>query len=219
MKTQRAISSKTKATRTFRRLFPLTLLSGFLFLPFTLAHVPAAPQTSQSTVAQTDAAHTRPLPNGIEIHCDKFVLQVVALRDDVLRIRESAKSELPEDASWAVPVEIRRQSIQVVPENAAGTVGFHTKALRARVELSTLSLSITDLVGNVVQEDASVWPPDFHQDAFRVYKKMPADEHYFGRGDKTGGVDRRAHSFRMWNTDAFLFQESTDPIYKSIPFF
>ena len=23
----------------------------------------------------------------------------------------------------------------------------------------------------------------------------------------------------MWNTDAFGFQESTDPIYKTIPFF
>src|SRR5580692_3301690 len=219
MKTQRATSSKTKAARAFRRLFLLTLLSGFLFLPVTLAHNSAAPQSSNAAVAQTVAVTTNSLPNGIEIRRGNFVLQVVALREDVLRVRESAKSELPEDASWAVPVEIRHASVQVTPDSAAGTVGFHTKALRTRVELSTLGVSITDLDGNVVQEDVPAWPPDFHQDAFRIYKKMPADEHYFGLGDKTGGLDRRAHAFRMWNTDAFLFQESTDPIYKSIPFF
>ena len=63
------------------------------------------------------------------------------------------------------------------------------------------------------------WPAAFHGSAFRVYKKMPDDEHYFGLGDKVGPLDRRGQSFRLWNTDAFLFQESTDPIYKSIPFF
>jgi alpha-glucosidase len=48
---------------------------------------------------------------------------------------------------------------------------------------------------------------------------MPVDEHYFGLGDKTGGLDRRGQAFRMWNTDAYGWQESTDPIYKSIPFY
>jgi alpha-glucosidase len=38
-------------------------------------------------------------------------------------------------------------------------------------------------------------------------------------GDKIGPLDRRGQSFRLWNTDAFRFQESTDPLYKSIPFF
>jgi alpha-glucosidase len=48
---------------------------------------------------------------------------------------------------------------------------------------------------------------------------MPIDEHYFGLGDKTGPLDRRDEAFSLWNTDAYRFQESTDPIYKSIPFF
>ena len=60
---------------------------------------------------------------------------------------------------------------------------------------------------------------EFHDSAFRIYKAMPDDEHYFGLGDKVGPLDRRQQSFTLWNTDAFGFQESTDPIYKSIPFF
>ena len=48
---------------------------------------------------------------------------------------------------------------------------------------------------------------------------MPLDEHFFGLGDKTGPLDRRNEAFTLWNTDAYRFQESTDPIYKSIPYF
>jgi len=148
-----------------------------------------------------------------------MLLQVLALRGDVLRVRLSPTGELPEDASWAVPAEVRHQRVEVTPDASPDSVGFHTKTLNVRIERTTLRLSTTDLSGNVLQEDAEGWLPEFHSDAFRVYKKMAMDEHYFGLGDKVGPLDRRGQSFRLWNTDAFCFQESTDPIYKSIPFF
>jgi alpha-glucosidase len=169
--------------------------------------------------AQEGSGASKTLPNGIEVRLGKMILQVVALRDDVLRVRQSFNGELSEDASWAVPPQIRHLTAEVAPENAPDAFGFHTKTLRVRVERATLLLSITDLQGNVLQEDAAGWPLESHGNEFRVYKKMPADEHYFGLGDKVGTLDRRGQSFRLWNTDAFRFQESTDPIYKSIPFF
>jgi alpha-glucosidase len=48
---------------------------------------------------------------------------------------------------------------------------------------------------------------------------MPDDEHYFGLGDKTGPLDHRDLAFTNWNSDMFGWQESTDPLYKTIPFF
>ena len=48
---------------------------------------------------------------------------------------------------------------------------------------------------------------------------MSEDEHFYGLGDKAVSEDRRQHSFSMWNTDAVMWEESTDPLYKSIPFF
>src|ERR1700730_4219063 len=168
---------------------------------------------------EEDPGASRALPNGTQVRRGDVVLEVVALREDVLRVREAVKGKLPEDASWAVPAQIRHQAVEVTPEASADAVGFHTRALRVRVERATLRLSSTDLQGNVLLEDAAGWPVEFHGNTFRVYKQMPADEHYFGLGDKVGSLDRRGQSFRLWNTDAFLFQESTDPIYKSIPFF
>ena len=102
-------------------------------------------------------------------------------------------------------------------ENSDATVGFATRWLRVAVERNTGRMTIRDRDGNVLQQDAR--PVEFHGNAFRFYKTMPLDEHYFGLGDKTGPLDRRDQAFTLWNTDAYGFQESTDPIYKSIPYF
>jgi alpha-glucosidase len=169
--------------------------------------------------AQEESGVSKALSNGIEVRLGKMILQVVALRDDVLRVRQAINGELAEDASWAVSPQVRHLTAEVTPENTPDAFGFHTKTLRVRVERATLRLTITDLQGNVLQEDAAGRPLESHGNEFRLYKKMPADEHYFGLGDKVGSLDRRGQSFRLWNTDAFRFQESTDPIYKSIPFF
>jgi alpha-glucosidase len=200
--------------------FVLVVLGfGFQAIPTALASGVATPKSEQVEVKPQGPDTSRVLPNGIEVLHAGILLQVLALRDDVLRVRLAANGELPEDESWAVPAEIRRQSVEVTPDATPDTVGFHTKTLSVRIERATLRLSTTDLSGNVLQEDAEGWPVEFHSNAFRVFKKMPPDEHFFGLGDKVGPLDRRGQSFRLWNTDAFSFQESTDPIYKSIPFF
>ncbi|MGC2770031.1 MAG: glycoside hydrolase family 31 protein [Candidatus Acidiferrum sp.] len=186
---------------------------------FVLATLLATNKPCLGATRGEKAVVAKALSNGIEIRSDKILLQILALRDDVLRVRESVGEELPEDASWAVPQTIRQRSIQVISETSDEALGFRTNTLRVSIERHSLALSITDLQGHVLQEDAPGWPIETHGSEFRVYKKMPEDEHYFGLGDKVGPLDRRGQSFRLWNTDAFRFQESTDPIYKSIPFF
>jgi alpha-glucosidase len=146
-------------------------------------------------------------------------MEILALRDDLLRVRVAVNGKMPEDASWAVASAARQQRAQVIAENDPSAVGFRTKSLRIQIDRKTSALVIKDLAGNILQQDASGWPADRHDQAFRLYKQMPQDEHYFGLGDKAGPLDRREQAFTLWNTDAYAFQESTDPIYKSIPFF
>ncbi|MGD0800355.1 MAG: TIM-barrel domain-containing protein [Terracidiphilus sp.] len=156
------------------------------------------------------------LPNGIEVRSGDLHETIAALRDDVLRIR-IAHGALPEDASWAVFSSARHSSVPVTPETSAGHFGFRTKALIVELDKQTLELTVRDLAGNILQQDAR--PVHFDGDAFRVFKSMPLDEHFFGLGDKTGPLDRRGEAFTLWNTDVYGFQEFTDPLYKSIPYF
>ena len=95
-------------------------------------------------------------------------------------------------------------------------MGFHTAALRVQFD-ADLRLTVSDLAGNVLQQDSR--PIEWQGSAFHVYKKKSPDTHFFGLGDKPGPLDRAGETFTMWNTDAFGWQESTDPIYKSIPYF
>ncbi len=209
-----------------------SLFSGLAFLaagffgvaaPCEVATTPPASATKISTVPELlvlrAVTGSKPIANGIEIRSEGAVMQVTALRDDVLRVRVGPHGQLPEDASWAVLTEVRTASISVSAEEDSESIGFRTAALRVRVDRATMRLRVTDLNGTLIQEDALGRPVEFHGSSFRVYKRMAPDEHYFGLGDKTGSLDRRDHAYSLWNTDSFGFQESTDPIYKSIPFF
>ena len=177
------------------------------------AQVDGAPAAFLSRVTSVSS-----LANGMEVQDGALIMRITALRDDVLRIRAARDGRLPEDASWAVLPEARAASVAVVAESDAASVGFHTRDLRVRVERATGLLTVLDANGNVLRRDAQ--PLQFGPGrGFRVVEAMPADEHYFGLGDKTGPSDRRGHAYTMWNTDAYRFQEGTDPLYKSIPFF
>ncbi len=147
-------------------------------------------------------------------------MRITALRDDILRVRIAPDGAFPEDSSWAVLPGPRGKSVDVQPQSTenAAFVGFRTAALDVRVERNPLRMVIRDLAGNVISADAIGRPTEFQRGGFSIHKAMPADEHYFGLGDKAGTFDRRNQAYTLWNTDIGT-QESIDPIYKSIPFF
>jgi alpha-glucosidase len=188
----------------------------FVFLSvFLLASLSAWAQQDQALVLD-HLTSSSALPNGIDIGSGPAREQIIALRDDVLRIRVSRTGTLPEDASWAVLPAARASHVAVTPIATGSLIGFSTRSLRVEIDRHTLRRIIRDYQGHILAEDAA--PISFTGSSFRVTSKMPLNEHYFGLGDKTGPLDRRNEAFTFWNTDAYRYQESTDPIYKSIPF-
>jgi alpha-glucosidase len=197
---------------------PRTLLA-FLAVIVALVHVPAqtaAPSQPAVTLEAVTSSH--PLRDGIELQAASATLRITALRDDIVRVRISPDSNLPEDASWAVLPQSRSKSVDVKPIDDPSAVGFRTAALEVRVERNPLRIVMRDLAGKIISADAIGRPMKFQLGGFSVSRQMPGDEHYFGLGDKAGSLDRREQAFTLWNTDVGP-QESTDPLYKSIPFF
>lgn len=164
------------------------------------------------TPALIYAQQVTPAANGVSATANGTTLQVQALRDDVLRVRVWRGGSAPEDASWAVLPEARTARVNVT----AAADGFTTKALQVHID-PQLRLTVSDTAGHVLQRDTA--PVTWDGDRFTIAKDRTFDNHFFGLGDKPGPLDRGGQSFTMWNTDAFGFQESTDPIYKDIPFF
>lgn len=183
---------------------------------------------SASAIAQTPASepvvtldtvtNSQPLHDGIQLQSGPAIVRVTALRDDIIRVRMAPGSELPEDASWAVLSEPRSKSVEVQPSSDASTLGFRTAKLDVKIDRNPLRIVIRDLSGEVLCADAVGRPVKFQLGGFSVYKQMLGGEHYFGLGDKAGSFDRGNQAYTLWNTDIGP-QESTDPLYKSIPFF
>ena len=165
--------------------------------------------------SETPAATVQPRPDGIELSDGTATFRVTALADDVLRIQAVAGGALPQGEPWAVLPGRREHGVAVVPEAS----GFATRALRVAVDPATLRLSISDAGGRVLVEDVAGGTLAAPGGGFRVCHASPSDTHYYGLGDKPGALDRRGRAFVNWNTDVYGWQESTDPLYKTVPFY
>lgn len=144
-------------------------------------------------------------------------IEISAPRADIVRVR-AGHPALPEDASWAVSQQVRSHLVPLDVNESADLVELRTPVMRVKLDRRTLALTVEDASGRTVLADAPGTAMAFENGGFRLRKAMPQDAHYFGLGDKTGSLDRRGGAFTMWNTDAFGYTLSTDPVYKSVPF-
>ena len=72
--------------------------------------------------------------------------------------------------------------------------------------------------GQVLQQDNE--PMQFEGKGFRASRRRCRPMSITsGLAIRPGAFDHREEAFRLWNTDAYGWQESTDPLYKSIPFY
>jgi alpha-glucosidase len=194
----------------------LFVLSALMVAPAVVADAQIAPPSPMITLDTVSGSQA--LRDGIQLQSGPATLRITALRDDIIRIRVAPGSELPEDASWAVLASSRTKSVDVQASEDSPSVGFRTSLLDVRIDRNPLRVSIRDLAGNIICADAVGRPTRFQAGGFAVYKQIMGGDHYFGLGDKTGSFDRGNQAYTLWNTDIGP-QESTDPIYKSIPFF
>ncbi len=161
-------------------------------------------------------AQARPMERFVLDH-GGIRLEITAPRADIVRIR-AGQAGLPEDASWAVSSDVRARHVPLDVTEAGGVADINTGAIRVKLDEATLAITVTDPSGRVILADAPGQALSFENGGFRLRKAMPADEHFFGLGDKAGPLDRRNAAFALWNTDNFGYGVSTDPLYKAIPF-
>jgi alpha-glucosidase len=157
------------------------------------------------------------LKDGVELTAGAAKVRVTVFRDGVLRVRVAPSGTFPKDSSWAV-IESPEPPAFKVEENQK-EIRIAAGSVVAIVQRSPLLINFSDVAGNVLLADEPSLPMAWNGKRVNVWKKMPADENYYGLGDKAGPMNRRNRSFTNWNSDEFGWQESSDPLYKTIPFF
>jgi alpha-glucosidase len=158
------------------------------------------------------------MPHGNEITFSNrnanVVIQVLA--PELVRVRMRVGKATGPEYSWAV-IKKDWPAVDAKFSGDKKTKIIKTSALEARVQLSPFQISFYDAGGRLISSDAREMGWDGER--VRCWKSMPPDEHYFGLGEKAGSLDKRGHSYVMWNTDPAGYDALTDPMYQTIPFF
>ena len=193
----------------------MRLTSRFLSLIF-LWTCTAGAQSSWHSLG--DVTGLEQTTNGVELSAGSARVRITVLSPNVVRLRYAAAGSFGPDESFAVLPNAFPDQPKIQIKDSTEAVVLDTGAMQVRIQKSPMRVAFLNPSGDVIVQDHPRYPVSFNGSAFRVWKEMPLEEHYFGLGDKTGPLDRRDLAFTTWNTDVG-YQESTDPIYKSIPFF
>jgi alpha-glucosidase len=183
-----------------------------LLLSFSAVAASAQGWKAAGTVTSVDM-----LPDGVEVTAGTAKARVTSFRDGVIRVRFAPDGGFAKAASWALDEDARPTTVKI--DDGVDEVRLIVGAVTVVVAKSPLSIRFLDGSGAVLSADDPALPMAAGGGRARVWKTMPPDELYFGLGDKSGPMNRRGRAFTLWNTDAYGWQESTDPLYKSIPFF
>lgn len=160
----------------------------------------------------------RPQGNQFIFRGPEANIAITVLAPDLVRVRVGQGRTLGPDYSWAVvkkdwpqtPVQFSSDKTQSV---------IRTSEFEIRIQLAPFRLACYELGGKLISKDADSLGMAREGSRVRCWKWMPPDEHYFGLGEKTGPLDKRGHSYVMWNTDPGGYNALTDPMYQDVPFF
>ena len=162
---------------------------------------------------------------GFLMECDTGDLMVDLLADSVVRFRRMGSS--PQfDHSYAVQYFPWPE-----PTVQYGLVGDElrvcTNDLFIRIRPGTCRVTARDPDGNVLLDEAPGGGYFESQDTLdgapvttrNLVRLTPANERFYGFGEKNGPLDKRGMSLTFWNSDTPGYPADMDPLYQSIPFF
>ncbi len=121
--------------------------------------------------------------------------------------------------SFAVVNESLEDVGTINVNNEPSCYEIYTSKLRIRLNKNPMQLQIFDKWQKLVFSDFKDIGHVSDSTAKKAYKILRKDEQFFGLGEKTGPLDRRGKSYKMWNSDRPCYSTTEDPLYKSIPFF
>jgi alpha-glucosidase len=155
---------------------------------------------------------------GLLLTCGADQVRINILAADLLQVRLARNAQWEDGPSYAV---IKTQWPAVEWQMIAGEdeLQIITAELMIKIQRKPCRLSFFDKLGNLINQDDPAFGIAWDGPEVGCYKKLFADEKFFGLGEKTGRLDKRGNEWVMWNSDIPGYTDQTDPLYQSHPFF
>jgi alpha-glucosidase len=191
--------------------------------------VPRATGYAYESLARATSVHQGPA--GVRVQVGAACVEVAALAADLFRVGLFAEGR-PIDYTSEAVAKADWHTGAVSVEAGATEARVATGAARAIVQLDPLRIRFEDAAGRRFAEDDPelgmgllplaptgsrlvdpLGPPT------RVYKRRAPTDHYFGCGERTGGLEKTDSHQLFWNTDPpNEHTASLNNLYVSIPF-
>ncbi len=159
---------------------------------------------------------------GLEAEGSGARLQIDVVSDQILHLRASPDGQFSPRRSWAVtPPEEAFPGADFSLQESAESLSLVTAAFDLTIEQPTGRLSFSNRSGQVFcadREGAARIEEEGALPGVTLSKRIEPGEHFFGFGERTGGLDKLGRKMTHWNSDpATPHTPSTDPLYISIP--
>ncbi len=158
--------------------------------------------------------------NGITLICQDAVrLEIRFLLPNLVRFTLFLPGQ--EEADKLDYPIYRRQwpRVALEMEQGAETILLKSTALDLHIQKFPCRIQIWNKEGELLNADDPGMGIGWEGNEIRCWKSIHPEERFFGLGEKTGNVNKRGREWVMWNSDFPGYDDQTDPLYQSIPFF
>ena len=162
--------------------------------------------------------------NVFKFNCaNRISLQISVLSEKIFRFRYALKGKFQPDFSYAIDEKYVPEIPKTTFQERDNSFEISTLALKCLINKQDLTIKIEDHNGNLICEDDRGYSARTSilngVENVSITKKAKTGETFFGLGDKSSSLNLRGKKFENWNTDSFLYDDKTDPLYRSIPFY
>jgi alpha-glucosidase len=179
------------------------------------------PTTDQSWLTLGDVRSIQQTDRGVLLQGDRACLQVTVLASNLVRIRLAPTGEFLPRRSWSVVrADEAWETVPVAIAESSTAIELKTDQLRVQIDRAPCQITCFDPAGHAFAEDVNgaggmAWSAS----GVSASKRIVADEHFYGFGERTGLLDKLAERKTNWTVDALDYSSQTDEMYQAIPFF
>lgn len=175
---------------------------------------------AETDIAKTDAAGIEVAEtNMAETSAKPACLQLSILAPNLMRVRFSPTGNFLPRRSWAVTIEDAKwNQFDYSVDNGNEKIEVITEKMQLRIDKSTGKLTCVDRNHRPFAQDVDLGM-GWRQETIACWKRIEADEHFYGFGERAGLLDKLGRRLTNWATDSLDYHALTDEMYQAIPFF
>ncbi len=155
----------------------------------------------------------------IRFNCGDSCLVISVLAANLMRVRMTPTGSLLPRRSWAVTrADEEWSSVTFEIREKVDAIEIQTEQLRILVNRNPCRIECFDPAGQPFAQDADPGM-GWRTGSIAGWKRIEAEEHFYGFGEPTGLLDQRSKVRTNWTVDALDYGILTDNMYQAIPFF